>query len=259
MRNNQWRSLPSARKVQRTVTDKAECDFYHTIQFPDGSIANGQWDLRSTVDQYLGGVDFTGKRVIEIGPASGFLSTHMESMGAQVTALEPPMEIFWDLVPRAGVDLQHMETRFSGHIERIRNSFWYVHQAFGSKVELYEADAYNLPDTLGTFDVGVLASVLLHVGSPARMISSVAGLGVKELIISEVYNEDLGDLPVCKFLPSPDNDTIDSWWAFSPAFFVQYFKVLGFTKVVVTRHNQNFAILNRSVDMFTVVGSERQF
>ena len=50
-------------------------------------------------------MDFAGKRVIDIGPASGFLSFHMERRGAQVVCIEPQMETFWDLVPRAGVDL----------------------------------------------------------------------------------------------------------------------------------------------------------
>jgi O-methyltransferase len=167
-----------ARNIERIVTDKGPCDFYHDVQLPDGSVVNGQWDLRETVDKYLGGVNFAGKRVIEVGPASGLLSIHMERKGARVTAIEPPMEIFWDLVPRAGVDLAQKEKDFSGEIQRIRASFWYVHGAFESKVDLYEADAYCLPASgLGEFDVGVLASVLLHVSSPARMIASVAGLG----------------------------------------------------------------------------------
>jgi O-methyltransferase len=139
------RAAAAAKRTARIVADRSSCDFYHNVQLPDGTVVTGEWDLRETADQYLGEVDFSGKRVIEVGPASGFLSFHMERKGAQVTAIEPPMDIFWDLVPRAGVDLAREEEGFSRDIERIRNSFWYLHQAFGSKVELYEADAYNLP------------------------------------------------------------------------------------------------------------------
>jgi hypothetical protein len=70
--------VSTPRKVNRIITDLSACDFYHCVQLPDGSIVKGQWDLRERVDQYLGNVDFAGKRVIEIGPASGFLSMHME-------------------------------------------------------------------------------------------------------------------------------------------------------------------------------------
>jgi O-methyltransferase len=247
-----------AKKVDRMVTDRSSCDFYHDVQLPDGTVIRGQWDLRETADQYLGGVDFAGKRVIEVGPASGFLSLHMESKGAQVVAIEPPMDIFWDLVPRAGVDLAQKELEFAGHIERIRNSFWYLHHVFGSKVELYEADAYDLPKSLGIFDVGVLASVLVHCSSPARMIASVAGLGVTEMIISEVHNPALGDEPICRLVPSGENSTIDSWWHFSPAFFCRYFEVLGFGTVTVTHHRQLYSVTGQLADMFTVVGSGRK-
>jgi SAM-dependent methyltransferase len=173
-----------------------------------------------------------------------------------VTAIEPPMETFWDLVPRGGVDLTQNEA-FSTLVQRVRNSLWYLHNVYESKVELYEADAYNLPQSLGSFDVGVLAAVLLHCSSPARMIASIAGLGVKELIVSEPYHPGLGDEPVCRLVPSLQNDSIDAWWAFSPAFFCQYFEVLGFGKVTVTRHRQFFSSRQQFVDMFTVVGSDR--
>ena len=89
------------RRVRQRVTDAADCDFYHVIQLPDGRLTTGQWDLRATADQYLGGVDVDGKRVIEIGPATGFLSFHMERGGAQVVCVEPPMDTFWDLVPHS--------------------------------------------------------------------------------------------------------------------------------------------------------------
>ena len=93
------------RRIQQTVNDLSLCDFYHTVELPDGSLTNAQWDLRGGVNQYLGDVDFSGKSVLEIGPASGFLSFHMEKNGAKVTCIEPPIETFWDLVPRADVDL----------------------------------------------------------------------------------------------------------------------------------------------------------
>jgi hypothetical protein len=214
--------------------------------------------LRKTADAYLGKVDFQGKRVIEIGPASGFLSLYMEQHGAQVTAIEPPMEIFWDLVPRAGVDLAQKEKEFSRHIERIRNSFWYLHQAFQSKVELYEADAYRLPESLGSFDTAVLACVLLHTSAPARLLASVAGLGVKEIIITEISDAELGEQPVCRLLPSGANDVTDAWWSFSPAFFTQYLEVMGFRKRKVTQHRQLYRATGRLVDLFTVVGSDRK-
>src|SRR5262245_17577373 len=123
----------SLREIHRIVTDRSACEFYHVMTFPDGFVSEtGQWDLRNTVDDYLGRTNVSGKTVLEIGPASGFLSLHMERSGAQVTCIEPPMEALWDVVPRVDADLAKFRHEFSGAIERVRNSFWYAHQAFGS-------------------------------------------------------------------------------------------------------------------------------
>jgi predicted nicotinamide N-methyase len=38
------------------------------------------------VDPYLGNFDFVGKRVLDVGAASGFLTFEMEKRGAEVVA-----------------------------------------------------------------------------------------------------------------------------------------------------------------------------
>ena len=68
----------------------ADCDFYHSMISPWVGKIIGLWDLRQTVDDYLGRIDFAGKRVLEIGPASGFLAIEMERRGADVVAVELP-------------------------------------------------------------------------------------------------------------------------------------------------------------------------
>ncbi len=241
----------SVKEIRRVVTDKSACDFYHVVELPDGSVPAAQWDLRATADEYLGGVNFFGKRVIEIGPASGFLSFHMERQGAEVTCIEPPMATFWDVVQRHGIDLDQRRRHFMHHIERVRNSFWFLHQNYESKARLYEADTYDLPATLGTFDIGVLAAVLVHCSSPVEIIASVAKLA-RSIIITESYYVDLGDQPICRLIPSAKNDTVDSWWQFSPTFFVNYLAVLGFPQARVTRHRQFYSASRTWVEMFTV-------
>jgi hypothetical protein len=56
------------------------------------------WDLRGGVDHYLGKVAFAGERVLEIGPASGFLTFEMEKRGAAVVSVEVTAEHGWDFV-----------------------------------------------------------------------------------------------------------------------------------------------------------------
>ena len=75
----------------RKVEDLADCYFYHTMELPGRGVIEGQdWDLRGRVDEYLGNVDFAGQRVLEIGPASGFLTFEMEKRGAR-----PSIQIAW--------------------------------------------------------------------------------------------------------------------------------------------------------------------
>ena len=51
----------------RTVTKLADCLFYHSMDIPGYGSVDGAWDLRGTVDEYLGGIDLEGKEVLEIG------------------------------------------------------------------------------------------------------------------------------------------------------------------------------------------------
>ena len=73
----------------RKVEDVADCYFYHTMELPGHGVIEGRdWDLRGRVDEYLGNVAFAGKRVLEIGPASGFLTFEMEKRGGEVISVE---------------------------------------------------------------------------------------------------------------------------------------------------------------------------
>jgi len=243
------------RRVYRDVTSMEACEFYHVVDLPDGPPTRGQWDLRKTADRYLGNVDFAGRRVIEIGPASGFLSFHMERRGARVAVIEPPMESFWDLVPQSAANLDHVRSSFGSHIEQIRNSFWYLHKLYRSSVECYEIDAYRIPPQPIKFDIGVLGSVLLHVSSPVRMLESVAAVVADRIILTERYFPELTDQPVCRLLPTAANGSLETWWEFSPKFFEQYLGVLGLPHATVTRHRQFFATLGEECEMFTIVAA----
>ena len=70
------------------VTNRDDCWFYHTIDVPGVGTIPGEWDLRAGVEDYLGKVTFAGKRVLELGTASGFLCFEMEKRGAAVVAFD---------------------------------------------------------------------------------------------------------------------------------------------------------------------------
>jgi hypothetical protein len=239
-------------RVERSVDDISSCEFYHVIDLPSGTSTSGQWDIRGHAPEYLGDVNFHSKQVIEIGPASGFLSFYMEECGAKVTCIEPPLSDLWDFVPQRAHILDPFKAGFIGHIQRIRNGFWYCHTQRRSKVALYEESPYALPSTLGLFDVGVLAAILLHCNSPVRLIQSVADLVGKTIIITDLFFHDLEGLPVSRLAPGPNNPTCDTWWQFSTQFFTNYLPILGFTNCRVSFHSQK--LHDQTHKMFTVVG-----
>ncbi len=228
------------------------CRFYHAFDEIEGAMG-AEWDLRADPRGYLGHVDFKGKSVLEVGPASGFLSFHMEHAGAQVTCLEPPMQHLWDMVPCDGFDMAAWRKEFEPSIASVRNSFWYMHRLRQSRVTLLEGDAYRLPDALGPFDAGVLAAVLMHCRNPFDMLQSVASKVRKTMVITELYNPALGELPVCQFLPHRAAQQVHTWWYFTPQFFVSALGLLGFTDCRVYHHQQRQPAENRDVPMYTVV------
>jgi hypothetical protein len=69
------------------------------MDIPGHGLVNGQWDLRGKTDEYFGNYQFAGKRVLEIGPASGFLTLEMEKRRAEVVAVDVGELKPWDFVP----------------------------------------------------------------------------------------------------------------------------------------------------------------
>src|SRR5688500_17446393 len=88
----------------RLVASLEECVFYHTMDIPGWGSVKGQWDLRDGVEEYLGGVEFKGRRVLEIGAADGFFTFYLESRGAEVVSYDLSEDYEWDILPSPLID-----------------------------------------------------------------------------------------------------------------------------------------------------------
>src|SRR5215469_3841559 len=130
----------------RQITNAEECEFYHTMEIPGLGVVHGLWDLRPIVDKYLGEVSFSNKRVLEIGPASGFLTVEMEKRGASVVAVEMRDDTGCDYVPYPASVLDRFYGPRAHFMNRIKNSFWFTHAAHQSRAQMLYCDAYNLPE-----------------------------------------------------------------------------------------------------------------
>jgi len=250
--------------IPKAVTDVNDCFFYHTMDVPGHGLREGQWDLRHTLDEYLGGVSFKGKRVLEIGTADGLICFHMERLGAQVVAYDLSPQDEWDIIPFAGYDyLQHMEDR-GEHIRQLNNAFWLCHRLFESKAKMVYGTVYAVPQEIGAVDISIFGSILLHLRDPFCALQRALALTRETVIVAEPLWADrlsrfLGKMgvPYMRFLPNfAKCEPKDAWWYLPPAVITKFIQVLGFEDVQVYYHTQQYGPWGgyKRVPYYTVVG-----
>ena len=242
----------------RLVSNPDECLFYHTVDLPGRGTFKGFWDIRGREAEYLGNVNFAGRRVLEIGPASGQLTFFMEKQGAEVVSIEARDETVWDLFWDQHEPLPpHLETLLTESrkaLNEVKNSYWFCHEACNSKARVHYGSAYELPRELGQFDVSVMACMLLHNKNPLRIIENVARLTREEIIIVEPVRER--QFSSVEFLPTGEQPWWDTWWGFTPRFFVNVLRSMGFGHSTVTHHTQ--ICFDKPQELFTVVAKREQ-
>jgi len=245
----------------RVVTDLAECQFYHTMDIPGYGVVQGQWDLRHCVDSYLGHVCFTGKRVLDVGCASGFLSLHMERQGAEVVSYDLSENHPWDIVPFAKTDYRQLIEERKNDIRKLNNSYWLNHRAHQSHARVVYGTVYAMPSQIGPVDISVFGNILLHLRDPFLALYNALRLTRSTVIVTDVlsrrdYYKSLFGLlrrPTQRFMPDfrsgkPD----DCFWILTPEAIIQFLGVLGFEETVLTYRGQPFR--GGPARSFTVVG-----
>ena len=213
----------------REIEELTDCSFYHFMDLPGVGTVGDHWDLRPTIDAYLGGFDFAGKRVLDVGAASGFLSFEMEKRGADVVSFDIPDGGQWNYIPFAqpGFDAPKLVRDLRWHVDRIKNAYWYAHRALGSRARAYYGDIYDIPAGLGPVDVAVFGMVLPHLRDPFLALASGTRLSREWAIV--VHQGVASADPVMHFMPDPQTlaDPL-TWWFMSEGCVERMLEVLGF-------------------------------
>jgi SAM-dependent methyltransferase len=223
------------------------------MDLPGIGEVGGEWDLRPGIEAYLGAVRVDGRRVLDVGAASGFVTFELERRGGEVVAYDLPEDAPWDVVPRADADLDVYAGERRRLLHRLRNGFWLAHRLLGSRARLIEGRADRIPAAAGRFDVAVLSSVLMHLRDPLGALEAVARLTDDTIVVAEPLMTPASEAAVLLFRPATER-LLDTWWSFTPSAVTGMLAVLGFTSHRVTRHRQRTGS-GALVDYFTVLAT----
>lgn len=241
-----------------------ECDFYHTMDVPGHGVQEGHWDLRGQEATYLGDFDLSGKRVLDVGAASGALSFFMESAGAEVVSFDADaltMRESFFMIPYFDFEKRFHSTReawfkdlVDGH-EKMKNGFWLMHEMLESKIQCVYGNIYDGFPGDERFDVVVMGNVLTHLSDPLRALYAFANIADEAVIIVET-GEPRPDLEPCMwFSPNLENElNYMSWWNFSSNFFEKTLEVIGFGEFQTTGHQQRYLRPAQELTNYTVIG-----
>jgi hypothetical protein len=250
------------------------------MDLPGHGTVEGLFDLRGTVDEYLGGVDLRGKRVLELGTADGFLCFEMERRGADVVAYDLSEAQRWDFVPATGRQAADLVSEYQRNVRRLNDAFWLAHRLHGSRARVVYGSLYDVPASIGPVDITTFGCVLLHVRDPFLALARGAALAKERVVVTEV----LGGLPrrlmrlfapeamrrlapwwrvvpalaaplapsSPVFVPDPDRPgATPTWWSLGPRCIRRFLALLDFEQERVTYHFQREA--SGVVPMYTLV------
>ena len=247
---------------RREGADLRDFVWYHAFELPDGRVLPGAWDLRGHESAYLGGVDVAGKRVLELGPATGYLTFYLERMGAEVVAFEAGFDVSIDVMPiRGREDPEQRRRVMQDTIDRNHDAWWYLHRTIGSSAKFVQGNIYDMPADLGSFDITLVGAILLHLREPWGALSQAARRTSETMIVTEPLQDDWQppESNIMRFSPSAEHH-LTNWWSIYPGAVVSMLSRLGFGRTETTMHTQHHHLAHDmasdAVDqrMYTVVG-----
>ena len=196
--------------------------WYHTIELPDGATP-GEYDLRPIVDRLPWPASLHGLRCLDVGSRDGFYAFEMERRGAaEVVSLDVDDPAEYHLPEPSAGAVPQVE------IDAGKRAFEHAHAALGSHVQRVYRSVYDItPDELGTFDLAVVGTLLLHLRDPVRALRAVHGCLRGPLLVNDVVAA--GPLSLS---PRPRAELLmrdgPFWWVPNPAGLQRIVEAAGF-------------------------------
>ncbi len=202
--------------------------WYHSIEVLPGMVTPGWFDLRPIVER-MPWPDVRGKRCLDVGTSDGFLAFELERRGAaEVVATDIATHEQWDW--EAG--LRDLGPQYLRHVEgpAMGIGFELARELLDSSVVRRQLSVYDLsPEHVGTFDVVVCGSLLLHLRDPLRALAAIRSVCRAELLCANQI--DLGRSILQRRTPLVRLDGtsgITQWWLPNAAGHRQMLDAAGF-------------------------------
>jgi tRNA (mo5U34)-methyltransferase len=202
--------------------------WYHTLELAPDVVTPGWFDLRPVVD-LMPWPDVRGKRCLDIGTYDGFLAFELERRGAaEVVATDIGSHEEWDWPPRIAARGPVAQAQLAGSDKGA--GFPVAKRLLGSSVDRVTVSIYELdPAELGTFDVVVCGTLLLHLRDPLRALERVRSVCRGAFLSAEQV-----DLPLAVLQPGRPAQRLDGtselvqWTIPNPTAHAQMLAAAGF-------------------------------
>src|SRR5580700_11424053 len=200
------------RRTQQQVDQLSRHSSYHSLELADGTVIPGLIGidaLKARIRSFPIPEDLRGKRVLDVGAASGWNSFEMERRGADVVA----------------VDCVEFE------------EFHMARALLGSKVDYRIMDVDELtPESIGHFDYVLFFGVLYHLRHPLLGLERICSLTTEAAFV-ESFVTDAGPDPAApctlEFYETDElGGQIDNWCGPNMNCLMALCRAAGFARVV---------------------------
>ena len=207
------------------------CFFYHVMQLPQSGLVGGEWDIAPFFDEYVGRVPLAGKRVLDVGTASGFVGFEAERRGAEVIAFDLATAAQIAMVPFAGHEWHENRAGWNvasaGFVHSLKSAWWYAWHEYRSRARVVYGELAALAADLPRQDVVIAGAFIEHMSDPVTALGHLCRLAGETVVVGFTpVAEGPGRFmhPITEWRP----ETAYAWWVLSEELYRAVFDACGF-------------------------------